>query len=73
LCQIGLRGRHTAPGDALVTAEIFFRILPRLEMQSFRTLEDLLRFHCTEAIDAIARQREAGWITDQPESLRTQK
>jgi hypothetical protein len=48
-------------------------MMPRLEMQGFRTLEDLLRFHCTEAIDVIARQREAGWIIDQPESLRSRR
>lgn len=72
LYQIELRGRHTALGDALVTAELYFRMLPRLELQGFRTLEDLLRFHCTEAVDVIARQREAGWIIDQPRDLRGQ-
>lgn len=69
LYQIELRGRHTALGDALVTAELFFRMVPRLQMQGFKTLEDLLRFHCTEAVNVIALQKEAGWITGQPEYL----
>ena len=72
LYQIELRGRHTALGDALVTAELYFRMIPRLEMQGFKTLEDLLRFHCNEAVDVIAKQNEAGWITSQPQYLREQ-
>jgi hypothetical protein len=39
----------------------------RLELQGIKTLEDLLRFHCTEAVEVIARQKAAGWITGQPE------
>jgi len=68
--QVDLHGRHTALGDAMVTAELWFRMLGRLEQQGFGTLEDLLRFHCTEAVDVIARQRRAGWITSQPVGLR---
>jgi hypothetical protein len=46
-------------------------MVPRLRQQGFATLEDLLRFHCTEAVDVIAGQREKGWITDQPAGLRS--
>lgn len=68
--QIDLQGRHTALGDALVTAELFFRMIPRLQMQGFATLGDLLRFHCTQPVDIIAGQRERDWITQQPDYLR---
>lgn len=68
--QIDVHGRHTALGDAMVTAELFFRMMPRLQMQGFTTLEDLLEFHCRKAVDIIAGQKTAGWITTQPERLR---
>ena len=70
--QVDLHGRHTALGDAMVTAELFFRMVPRLQQQGFSTLCDLLHFHCTEAVDVIAKQKAAGWITTQPEHLRGQ-
>lgn len=69
LYQVDLHGRHTALGDAMVAAELWFRMVPRLQQQGFATLGQLLRFHCTEAVDVIARQREAGWITTQPAGL----
>ncbi len=67
--HIELRGRHTALGDALVTAELFFRMMPRLELQGFETLGDLLRYHGTEPVGVIAQQREAGWDLDQPDAM----
>ncbi len=63
--QVDLHGRHTALGDAMVTAELWFRMLGRLEQQGFATLGDLLRFHCTEAVDVIARQ-QAGRLDHHP-------
>lgn len=68
--QTDIHGRHTALGDALVTAEIFTRMLPRLRQQGCATLGDLLRLHCREAVDVIAGQKEKGWIVEQPERLR---
>jgi DNA polymerase-3 subunit epsilon len=70
LYQIDLHGRHTALGDALVTAELYFRMVQRLQMQGFGTLGALLRFHCTEPVGIINGQREQGWIHTQPERLR---
>jgi hypothetical protein len=70
LYQVDLHGRHTALGDALVTAELFLRMVTRLQMQGFGTLGELLRFHCTEAHDVIAGQKERGWIHAQPDGLR---
>jgi len=68
--QIDLHGRHTALGDAMVTAELFFRMVPRLEQQGIATLGQLLEFHCKQAVDVIAGQRGKGWIVEQPEGLR---
>lgn len=71
--QVDIHGRHTALGDALVTAAVWLRMLPRLERRGLATLGDLLELHCREAVGVIAQQREAGWITDQPARLRDQR
>ena len=41
--NITIVGRHTALGDALVTAEILLRLIPLLEAQGIHTLEEALR------------------------------
>ncbi len=40
--NITIIGRHTALGDALVTAEILLKLIPLLEAQGIHTLEDAL-------------------------------
>lgn len=53
-------GRHTALGDALVTAEVYRRLLPLLAEAGVRTLGDALAF--AERPQMIRRlQRALGW------------
>lgn len=53
-------GRHTALGDALVTAEVYRRLLPLLAEAGIRTLGDALAF--AERPQMIRRlQRALGW------------
>jgi len=40
--NITIVGRHTALGDALVTAEILLKLIPLLEAQGIHTLEEAL-------------------------------
>ena len=41
--NIAIIGRHTALGDALVTAEVLLKLIPLLEAQGIMTLDDALR------------------------------
>jgi DNA polymerase-3 subunit epsilon len=41
--QIPIVGRHTALGDAIVTAEVLVSLLPLLEAQGIHTLEDAIQ------------------------------
>lgn len=57
---VDVRGRHTALGDALVTAEIYTRMLPHLANAGVTTVGAAQAF-AARAKHVIARQRAAGW------------
>lgn len=58
--DVPISNRHRALGDALVTAEVFVRLLPRLAAAGIRTIADAEA--CANAQTRIrARQTAAGW------------
>lgn len=60
---INISGRHTALGDALVTAEIWVRLIPQLERRGIRTLGEARAFS-RQARAQITRHKEMGWDED---------
>lgn len=57
---IEIEGRHTALGDALVTARIFAAMLPVLRTRGVRTLAEAEAFQL-RARELIELQEKAGW------------
>ena len=60
---VNISGRHTALGDALVTAELWVRLIPQLERAGVRTLGEARAFS-RRAKGPLGRQREMGWDED---------
>ena len=58
--DVEIRGRHTALGDSLVTAEIYQLLLPRLIDQGVTTLAEAQRFEL-RAQHIIQQQQAMGW------------
>jgi len=58
-----IRGRHTALGDCLVTAEIFARLQAHLEHDGAGTLGDAMAYQ-NRAGKILAQQRSSGWFDD---------
>lgn len=57
---VDVHGRHTALGDALVTAEVWRRLLPLLDAAGVRTFGDVQAFQ-NRATALKARQAALGW------------
>lgn len=60
---VDVQGRHTALGDALVTAEIWVRLQPMLEEANVVTLGDAVAFQNT-AQHVMGRQKNLGWVME---------
>jgi DNA polymerase-3 subunit epsilon len=58
--DVDVHGRHTALGDALVSAEILFHMLPRLAARGVTTFGAAVAF-AARATAVIEGQRGAGW------------
>jgi DNA polymerase-3 subunit epsilon len=52
-----VRGRHTAAGDALMTAAVFLRQIDLLEARGVKTLGDAIKL-CNVAVELRLRQRQ---------------
>ena len=60
---VDVQGRHTALGDALVTAEVWARLLPLLEEAGVTTLGEAQAFQ-NQAQHVMARQKKLGWVME---------
>lgn len=57
---VHVSGRHTALGDALVTAAVYVRLLPQMADRGVTSFGQALEFQQT-AHRVIAKQKQAGW------------
>ena len=57
---VELTGRHSAAGDALVTARIFSALVPKLREHGIRTLAEATRA-CSSLTKVLDEQHRAGW------------
>jgi DNA polymerase-3 subunit epsilon len=58
---VNIAGRHTALGDALVTAELYVRLLPQLAREGVHSLGEAQAFSA-KATHLIAQQKLSGWM-----------
>lgn len=60
---VEVQGRHTALGDALVTAEVWARLLPLLEVAGVATLGQAQAFQ-NKVQHVMVRQKNLGWVME---------
>ncbi|MGB2593987.1 MAG: 3'-5' exonuclease, partial [Pseudolabrys sp.] len=58
---VEITDRHSALGDALVCAQIFLALLPKLREGGIRTLAEAERA-CRALTDVLNQQHRAGWV-----------
>ena len=68
-CGIEISDRHSALGDAIATAAIFVKLIPRLRERGIRTLAELERA-CERFSEAATREAQIGWLDLQQASRR---
>ncbi|MDJ0778649.1 MAG: DUF294 nucleotidyltransferase-like domain-containing protein [Gammaproteobacteria bacterium] len=57
---VDIKGRHSALGDAIATAEIFVALIPRLREAGIRTLAEVERA-CDRFSESSMRETQIGW------------
>jgi CBS domain-containing protein len=58
---VAVEGRHSALGDAMVTARVFLALIPRLREGGIRTLAEAEQA-CLTLTEALDAQHRAGWV-----------
>jgi CBS domain-containing protein len=66
---VEVTGRHSAAGDALLTARIFLALVPKLRDGGIRTLAEATRA-CTSLTKVLDEQHRAGWVDTLESSAR---
>jgi DNA polymerase-3 subunit epsilon/CBS domain-containing protein len=59
--KIEIKDRHTALGDAIATAEVFFKLLPALRNMDIRTLAEAEEA-CRRLSSEMAEHESIGWV-----------
>ena len=58
---IEIAGRHSAQGDALITAAVFHALVPKLRERGIRTLAEAIQL-VAALTDDLDQQHRAGWV-----------
>jgi DNA polymerase-3 subunit epsilon/CBS domain-containing protein len=72
LLGVEVKDRHSALGDAIITARVFAALLPKLRDAGVRTLAEALKT-CHGLSDTIEAQHRAGWVEPVEAPRRTEE